>query len=336
MKNKEIKEKYIGCLKYYGESSVKDGLLDMRKSAEALMGFDEILRHFLIKEDSSFIGVDFEIPVRIRKGSWEAVIPEIIDKLLSPTGIISTVAKVYLLATATKAAEDGLFKTGAAKDIKAVFREAIKSAQWVIRIGSHLGTLDKKEFENAKINQKTQEIQVPNKDGEVLTIPKKYLDLYSECPEGLFSKNASIIENERNMEISVFENGKKEKVSITEKEKTIFYRKKEDGNILFPELKHGQNIELEGSITRGNEKRNTLGFEYQERILTCRPEQGSIVNFKNQIVARAPNHIFPKIKIIGVIDRTDEYGSFNAKKPMIVFSKIVPFENENGNQMSLI
>lgn len=331
-------EKYIGYLRYYGESSVKDGLLDMRKSAEALIGFDEILRHFLIKEDPSLLGIEFEIPVRIRKGSWEAVIPDIIDKLLSPTGIAATASSAYLLATAKKAAEDGLFQTGAAKDIKTTFRAAIKSAQWIIRIASHVGTLAKRQFENAKVDQTTQEIKISNEKGEYLAIPKRYLDLYSDCPKDLFSKNAGIVESERAMEIGVMEDGKEKKVSITEKEKVIFYKKSEDDeDTLFPELKHGQNVELGGGITRGNEKRNTLGFEYQEHILTCKPTQGtSIVDFKNQIVSKAPNHIFPRVKIYGVISRADENGFITEKRPTIIFSKIVPLENGNGNQPSLM
>lgn len=332
-------EKYIGYLKYYGESSVKDGLLDMRKSAEALVGFDEVLRHFLVIEDPSLLGVEFEIPVRIRKGSWEAVIPEIIDKLLSPTGIMATAGSAYLLATANKAANDGLFQTGVAKDVKATFRAAIKSAQWVIKIGSYVGTLTKKKFENAQIDQSTQEIKIPNNEGEYLAVPKKYLDLYTSCPEELFSKNASIIESERSLEIGVFEEGKEKKVSITEKEKTIFYRKsdEETGDVLFPELKHGENVELEGEITRGNEKRNTLGFEYQEHILTCKPAQGSsITDFKNQIVSKSPNHIFPKVKIIGTVSRMDENGMITEKRLTIVFSKITPIENVDQNQQSLL
>ena len=40
-------EKYIGYLKYSGKS-VEDGLMDARKSAEALLGFDEVLRYFIL------------------------------------------------------------------------------------------------------------------------------------------------------------------------------------------------------------------------------------------------------------------------------------------------
>ena len=94
-------EKFIGYLKYSGKS-VADGFLDTRKSAEALLGFDEMLRYFLLKEDPSLKDVDFEIPVKIRKGSWEMVIPEIIDKLLSPTGVLAT----YAAITAKRAAEE--------------------------------------------------------------------------------------------------------------------------------------------------------------------------------------------------------------------------------------
>ncbi|MBU0599755.1 hypothetical protein KJ997_03100 [bacterium] len=119
-------EKYIGYLKYSGKS-VEDGLLDTRKSAEALLGFDEVLRYFLLKEDPCLKEIDFEIPVRIKKGTWEAAIPEIINKIFSPTGIAATALTIYACATAKKAAKDGLFDTGAAKDIRTTFRMVLKS-----------------------------------------------------------------------------------------------------------------------------------------------------------------------------------------------------------------
>ena len=332
-------EKYIGYLKYYGESSVKDGLLDMRKSAEALVGFDEILRYFLVKEDPSLNRREFEIPVRISKGSWQVVIPEIIDKLFSPTGIGATAATIYLSATAKKAAEDGLFNTGAAKDIKATFRAAIKSAQWMIKIASHVGSMTKKQFENVKIDQATQKIKIPNGKGEMLNTPKKYLDLYSKCPKELFSKNASIIETERSLEIGVFEEGEDEKVSITEKEKIIFYienNNDEDGEIVLPELKHGQAVELEGIITRATENANTIGFQYGDHVIICMPQSGSIAQYKARIVSKAEGHVFSKAKITGTVDRTDKFGGFKEKRPTIVFTEIISLEKRDTKQPRLI
>ena len=108
-------EKYIGYLKYSKGKSIEDGLLDARKSAEALLGFDEILRYFVTKKNPEFKNINFEIPVRIRKGSWEALIPEIIEKWYLIPIII------YAKGMANKASQDGLFETGAAKDIKKTY-----------------------------------------------------------------------------------------------------------------------------------------------------------------------------------------------------------------------
>lgn len=124
MDNQE--EKYIGYLKYSGKS-VESGLLDVRKSAEALLGFDEILRYFLLKEDPTLKEIDFEIPVRIKKGSWEALIPETIEGwILAGGGITAT---TYLAAMAKKAGTDGLFETGPAKDIKKTFKASLVAIQ---------------------------------------------------------------------------------------------------------------------------------------------------------------------------------------------------------------
>jgi hypothetical protein len=287
-------EKYIGYLKYSGKS-VENGILDARKSAEALLGFDEILRFFLLKEHPELVKVDYEIPVKIEQGSWIMYIP---------TGIIA----IYFASIANKAGSGGFFETGPAKDVEKLFKGSIKAAQWMIKIGSHLGTLAKNKIEGARIKQLSGEvvIEIPNESDKLLNVPKKYFDMFTDCPEKLFSKNANIIEEGKVLELGVFENGVEEKVSITEKEKSIFYKKGEEDDTLFPELKHGQNIQLEGGITRGNEKTNTLGFEYKGHVLTCRPANGHIVTFKNKVISQLDDHFFPIVKIIGVIDRTDE------------------------------
>lgn len=328
----EQEEKYIGYLKYTGKS-VEGGFLDTRKAAEALLGFDEVLRFFLLEERPQLRGLNFEIPVLIRKGSWEAVIPEIIDKLFSPTGIGSAAFAIYASAAAKKAAEVGLVNTGAATDIRAVFRVALKSTQWIIKIGAHIGTMAKKQFDDVRILQTEKDtfIEIPNSRGEILSVPKKYFDIYTKCPEKIFSKNASLIESDRILEFGVFENSVEEKISITEKEKSIFYMKGEDEDILFPELKHGQNVVIEGSITRGNEKTNTIGFEYCGHILTCKPKNGNIATFKSKIISQLENHFFPPVKIVGVIDRTDENHLFKNPRPQVIFDDIIPLENAGKN-----
>jgi len=62
---------YLGFLKYEGEL-VKDGFLDARESAAILLAFDESIRFFARRDG---IRDDFQLPVRIEKGSWEVLIP---------------------------------------------------------------------------------------------------------------------------------------------------------------------------------------------------------------------------------------------------------------------
>lgn len=317
-------EKYIGYLKYTGES-VKDGLLDTRKTAEALLGLDDILRYFISKEDSELISIDYEIPVRIRKGSWEALIPVL---------MVAWFAKDYLSATAKKAGTDGFLETGIVKDFEKIIKSGLKSAQWVIKIAKHLGAFSTKTKTNLKYTNNNTEIGIPNTNGEYLYVPIKYWDIFAECPEIIFSKNTLLIEQERILQIGIIENGEPHEVSINSSEKHIFCSENdEDEDILFPELRHGQHVELKGNITRLNIKTNTLGFEYEGHILTCKPEINDLSTFKNKIVSQRIEHIFPNVKIIGSVDRTDKNGSFKEKRPMIIFTDIVQIESkeENGN-----
>jgi hypothetical protein len=90
---------------------------------------------------------------------------------------------------------------------------------------------------------------------------------------------------------------------------------------LFPELEHGQPVELEGSTTRGNENSNNIGFRYKDHILTCYPKSGSIVNYKNAL--------FEKCKIVGLISREDKYGNISLRRPNIIFHELVPLEQDS-------
>ncbi len=314
-------EKYIGYIKYSGES-VKDGLFDMRKSAEALLGFDEILRYFILQEDPTLKEIDFEIPVRIRKGSWEALIP---------TGLAIWFAKDYLSSIAKEAGKNGFLDSGPAKDLEKIFKVSIKSAQWIIKIASHVGSLTKRKFENIKFRNNNEQIGIPNDNNEYLYVPKKYFDLFEKCPENIFAKNSKIIEKERILEIGLYGQENVEKVIITEKEKSIFYTQSNNNEIILPELKHDQFVELDGEITRATESTNSIGFRYKEHTLVCKPKSGDIAQFKNQIISPESDHFFPKIKINGKVSRKDKNGDFKEKKPQIFFSKITPLITEEKN-----
>ncbi len=309
----EQEEKYLGYLKYDGEM-VEEGFMDARKSAQALLGFDEAVRFFVFQQAPDLIKTDFEFPVRVKKGSWEIVIPELIELIKLAGGAIAT---AYGIKAAQKMAERDFDNIG----LKDIFQKSLLVIQWVIKIGKHLGDLTLKKFEHVKFKDNNTLIGIRNSEGEYLYVPKQFLDFYVAANPKLLAKISELIEEQRVLSIGVFQDGKLVEEKVTKKYRRIFTHEAEElEEILFPELEHAQNVVLEGEVTRGNEMSNTMGFSYQGHILTCLPESGSIVRFKPTL--------FLKCRIHGFISRLDDKGKLNAKKPKIIFTYIEPLEND--------
>ena len=308
---------YLGYLKYSGKL-VEKGFLDARKSAQALLGFDEAIRYFVNLQSPQLGDIQYEIPIKIGKGSWEALIPDTIgDWIKAAAGIAIT---TYITTMVKKLAENNFKDIG----VKEIFRNSLSAIKWFIKIGKHLGNLTQKKFKNVKWRNNNKEIGIPNNTGEILFIPVNYYETYVASRSNLLSKISEIVESERILTIGIIKPTEVEEENIIGNEKYIFYDKEEDDDyFLFPELTHGKKIELEGDITRGNEPANSIGFRYKDHILTCYPEKGSIVNYKNAL--------FLKCKIIGAINRLDKFGKITEKRPKIVFSEILPLENDDSN-----
>src|SRR5262245_34909514 len=93
---------YLGYARYSG-AKVADGLMDARKAAKALIGFDEAYRTLLGYQDPHFRDVDFELPIRVQKGSWEVLLPQTaVQWIVAGAGVVAT---TYLATAATKVAE---------------------------------------------------------------------------------------------------------------------------------------------------------------------------------------------------------------------------------------
>ena len=314
-------EKYIGCLKYTGKL-VEDGLMDTRKSSSALLGFDEAVRYFVTQQVPELGKSDFELPVRIRKGSWEIDIPENIGQYILLGGGIVTTA--YLSKAAQKMAENDFDEIG----LKDVFKKSLLAIQWVIKIGKHIGDLTIKQFDNVKFQNNNQVIGITNSEGEILYVPLEHLKFYASINTKLLTRITEIVEEERVLSIGVYEDGKLSEEKVTRKHRNIFtHETDDDDETLFPELQHGEDVVLEGEVTRGNEMSNTIGFSYQGHILTAIPETGSIVRFKDSL--------FLKCRIHGQITRADDKGKLNAKRPKIIFTHIESTEENNNNELSL-
>jgi hypothetical protein len=307
---------YIGFIRYKGQP-LEQGYLDARKSAEALLGFDESLRYFIGKQDSELSKVDYEIPVRIRKGTWEALIPQDIASYIKPAIAIITTA--YLAGAANKMAENDFENVS----LVLLFKKSIQAIQWVLKIGKHLGSLSKRTFE--KIQWRGTEIGIPNENGEYLYVPKLFLDFFEKIPVHFLKKLASLITNDIKLEVGVGQDNKDEVESLDLVHKRIFCPDVEE--LLFPELEHGKEVKLTGLVTRGNENTNSIGFQYRDHILTCYPKDGSIVRFKPGL--------FVKCEIVGTVTRENELGENIELKPKIIFSNLTPLKQDSTEETQL-
>lgn len=304
----EQEEGQIGYVKYSGEL-VRDGYLDARKSAQALLGVDEAVRFFVFQQAPELRTTNFEFPVKIKKGSWEIVI-----------GGFGVIGLAYGVKAAQKMAENDFKDIG----LKDVFKKALSAIQWMIRIGKHMGDVTIKKFKGVKFKDNNSLIGIKNSQGEFLYVPKEFLDFYYSASPTLLKKITEVVEDERTLSVGIYDGNAVIEETVTRRYRQIFTNEVEDpGEVLFPELEHGQNVILEGELTRGNEMSNTVGIGYQGHILSGVPEVGSIVRFK-------PN-LFLRCRVYGRVSREDEKGRLNARRPRIIFTRIESLESDDNN-----
>lgn len=147
-------EGILAFIKYEGKL-VEDGYLDARKSGEALVGIDELIRYFVYQENPQIKDFEFEIPVRVRKGSWETVFPENIDKFaLGAFGL--WMAGKYIGSALEEVAKNDF------KDVsfKTIFKKAFSGIINVVKLSKHLGTLTRKKFDNVVFGQNNELVKI--------------------------------------------------------------------------------------------------------------------------------------------------------------------------------
>jgi len=308
---------YIGYVEFVGEG-IDEGLLDARKQAKALIGFDSALRFFVGQQLPELQKTEYEIPVRVKEGSWQALIPQSIEQWMLAGA--SAIVLAYFTTAATKMAQNDFANIG----MKDVFRRSLEGIQWFIRIGKHLGELGKRKFEKVRWRNNNTEVGIPNADGEYLFVPPGFLEWFVQAPKQLLVDLAEVISIDRQLNITLIYPDRVETVSVAQNERHVFYLREEQEAILFPDLKHGQRVVLEGVVTRGNENANSIGFFLREHILTCYPATGNIVRFKHAL--------FLECRITGTISRADKFGGTNDPRPKIIFDDLVPIGAELGIQ----
>lgn len=315
---------YLGYLKIRGPG-IEDGVLGARQSAEALWSFDSALRYFLLQKRPELAKAQFELPVKVRKGSWEALIPTTVaDWIISGTGIAAT---SYVTTAATQLAKNGFKNKGLTQAVK----DGFKLLMGVVRIAKHVGGMAKKSIGvGVKFEENNRIITIPNDDGVYLRTTREELEAYMRAPKKMLEDVARILEQDREFSFGeVKDDGTIIEEVVTYADRNVFVEEEEveSEDILFPELTHDKYVTLQGSMTRGNRLTNTIGFQYNDHILTCVPAGVSITAFRDSF--------FKDCTIKGRVSRLTDTGEISAKRPKIIFSELIPNEPENP-QASLL
>lgn len=308
---------YLGLIRYTGKP-LELGYLDARQSATALIGFDSALRYFIAQQDHELAKSDYPIPMRIRTGCVEALIPHNIETWI--TAALGLAATRYLVTAANTMAKNDFKDVG----LRDLFKRSIQAMQWVIRIGKHLHSVSLRTFNNLRWRNNNTEIGIPNDLGRYLYVPHWAMSLFEKMPAHLLRNIASLVTGQIHLEVIVRDGDEDVAETLRLPEKSIFCPI--DGGIPFPELVDGMPVTLEGLVTRGNGNTNTIGFQYHEHILTCYPEEGDVVRYKPAM--------FVKSKIVGIVKREGKRVDGTEPKPKIVFRSLVPLKDGRSTEPS--
>src|SRR5690606_2797657 len=215
-------------------------------------------------------------------------------------------------AAQTMAAND--FKDTGLKD---AIRASAQALVYLVRLIKHKrGDVDLKK-EKISWDMKKEVALINNADGETLEIPAEYLEWYSSLPRNALN-NLAYGGKERATRTIGAETSERTYIttSITREERILFGfpEEEEPAEFLFPELANGDEVLLQGRLTRGNEQTNSMGLEYRGHILNCVPQVGNVNRYKTLL--------FTECVVSGVISRFPRGGVRPERKPTVVISDI--------------
>lgn len=316
---------YLGRFKYEG-AGITDGVFGVRNSLAALEGVDFALRYFIEKELPELNGVSYDIPVKIQEGSWELQIPEQIGQLMTVVQdsglgtIVKTAVTYYLLKVANDAAKDGLLSTGPVKDAKAIFRKAITILQWIVAYVKHMQGFNRSL--KTHLDNDNKIVIVSNAEGKQLAIPLELFGFVIRCPKNIVEGLVRPVSDTRTLKIGVNQNGKWVEESVGNKERNLFCSEEEQIDEL-PELEHGKFVVLQGVVVRANEKEQSLGLQYKDHTITCKPEEGrTLASFKSGIISGSRGKLYQAhVSVSGRVERVTVDGRYKTR-PRIFISDI--------------
>jgi hypothetical protein len=309
---------YVGYVKLR-DPKIEGGVLGARRSAEILLTFDDALRSIVVQIEPTLGNVDFELPIKVREGSWEALIPTTVQAwMVAAVGAAAT-------AAATTAATQLTKNSVGDKDYADLARAAARIFQGVIRIRKHVGKQDVGQGVRFKDNNEV--VEIPNADGVYMTTSRQELEAYLRTPAKLLGEIVNFLGAESSFAVgSVAPDGTTTEETVTYVDRDIFGGEEDEepdetDEILFSQLKHDQYVVLEGTMTSGNSLTNRVGFKYNEHVLSCYPAGAPITAFREAF--------FKPCEIRGRISRLTESGDTNAKRPKIIFDRLTPIEAQS-------
>ncbi len=328
-----MKEKCVGYIKYEG-ALVKGGMMDARKQGQALLAVDHALRHFIAEQIYDHVhdrihdnkvhdnkvhdkfrnkihkevhDIGFEIPVKVKEGSWELQLIEWGLNLLGSG--VDIAANAYMVRLGCAIADWHW------TNIKDLFKKSADMIKWSAKIATHLGSIYVKPDKKEKHPNNKSLVVIINNEGEKLDVPKDVLDKYIRYDGSkLLKALVDIIEEGRSLRIGL--KGESGDIIIDSNGKVRLVQPKPPGDMLFPELKHGKTVILEGEVVSENKKSNSMGFEYKGHVLTAYPENNTIVSYRDAI--------FRRCNLNCVVCRKDSKGGTTALKPKLHFTGILP------------
>ena len=305
----------VGYIKYTGEDAER-GVIDAGSAGSALLGLDETLRYFNTQQSPDFASLDYDIPVQTRSGSWEAVVLG----ALATAGVVGAAfATGYAKKAGEKIAENDF------KDVtmKQVLQKSMSALKTLAKVVKH--TRQARGWENARFAMEGQDAQIMllNDKGEELLVPAEFFRWYRDMPPRLLMRMTSVVRTKRVLHIGMSGDTGTDEVVVTEREKSLFDEAPDDdndGEQLFPELVHGQTVDLEGRLIRGSEASNSVGLEYQGHIVNCVPAKGNVRQYKLAL--------FLHCKVSGRVNRHAKNRFVADRRPTIILDRVVPLERD--------
>jgi hypothetical protein len=302
----------VGYIKYSGRD-VERGVIDAGSAGSALLGLDEALRYFNLQQSPDFGALQYDIPVKTKAGSWEALV----------LGGLAVVGTTFALGYAKKAGEkmaENDFKEVGLGDVLAKSMDAMKTLARVIK-----HTRRPSGWENARfaMDNPTAKVCVQNDRGEELLVPADYFRWYQSMPPRLLLRMTSVVRSQRILTIGLAGDQPDDEVVVLERDKPLFDTANDEeieGEQLFPELVHGRTATLEGRLIRGSEASNTVGLEYQGHVINCTPARGNIRQYKPAL--------FLRCRVTGEINRLTKSRFVIDRRPTLIVQKVVPLERD--------